>query len=212
MTTEPHSTVIQRLVSVTPTSKMKQWMWKWAQLVREETPAKKGKEEEEDEADYSKAGPSQELEEEDIRKVAVTTQSLSLAEMWDMWMSRLCHPILFTDCHLHGISPWAGPRPSHLIPLPRNTQWAATAHCFGNSLVHIPPGSLSVVGIEKSPFPLLPPIWLSHLEKISADELQASEKFCFSVKLQRNILISQRVHPAKIYVACVCLKLRSKQS
>ena len=50
---------------------------------KERNSAKKGKEEEEDEAGYSKVRPSQEQEEEEAELVnaAVTTQSLSLGEL-----------------------------------------------------------------------------------------------------------------------------------
>ncbi|KAK4827627.1 LOW QUALITY PROTEIN: hypothetical protein QYF61_019837 [Mycteria americana] len=56
-------------VSVTPIHKKKYWMRKSARLVREETPTKKGKEEGVDEAGYSKAGPSQEEEEEEAELI-----------------------------------------------------------------------------------------------------------------------------------------------
>lgn len=52
---------------------------------KERNSAKKGKEEEEDEAGYSKAGPSQEQEDEEAELVnaVVTTQSPSLGELQD---------------------------------------------------------------------------------------------------------------------------------
>ena len=58
-------------------------MGKSARLVREETLSKKGREEEMEKADYSKAGPSGEEEEEEVELIneAVTTQSLSLSEL-----------------------------------------------------------------------------------------------------------------------------------
>lgn len=52
------------LVSTTPIHKKKQWMQKSSHLVRKETPTKKGKKEE-DEAGYSKAGPSREQKEDE---------------------------------------------------------------------------------------------------------------------------------------------------
>lgn len=72
-TAEPVSSPI--LVSITPTFKKKQWMQKSAHLVREETPTKKGKEEETDKAGYSEAGTSREQEEEGAELInkAVTT-------------------------------------------------------------------------------------------------------------------------------------------
>lgn len=41
----------------------------------------KGKEEEEDEAGFSKAGPSQEQEDENVVKAPVNTRSLSLGDL-----------------------------------------------------------------------------------------------------------------------------------
>ncbi|KAK4823311.1 hypothetical protein QYF61_000524 [Mycteria americana] len=62
--------------------------------VREETPTKKGKEEEVDEVGYSEAGPSREEEKEEAELIneMVTTQSLSLSELRDMRKDFSCHP------------------------------------------------------------------------------------------------------------------------
>ncbi|KAK4830055.1 hypothetical protein QYF61_008393 [Mycteria americana] len=62
-------------VSVAPIHKKKYWIRKSAHLVREETPTKKGKEEEVDEAGYLEAGPSREEEEEEAELIngVVTT-------------------------------------------------------------------------------------------------------------------------------------------
>ncbi|KAK4832152.1 hypothetical protein QYF61_020892 [Mycteria americana] len=71
-------------VSVAPIHKKKYWMRKSARLVREETPIKKGKEEEVDESGYSEAGLSREEEEAELISEMVNTRSLSLSELRDI--------------------------------------------------------------------------------------------------------------------------------
>lgn len=72
------------LASVARIKKKKYWMWKSTRLIREETPSKKGEEEELDQAGYSEAGLSQEQEEAQLINEVVTIPSLSLNELWDM--------------------------------------------------------------------------------------------------------------------------------
>lgn len=82
------------VVSVSSVHKIKYWKQKWGHLVRDKKASSKREQEEKvDEADYSKAGPSQEQEEErrtlvrekkeqKLTNEVPTTESLSLSELW----------------------------------------------------------------------------------------------------------------------------------